>query len=86
MVLLEEVISVRPVEPEEGHCVGDHPDVGAAAVVVGLGPHAVLVPHRQDLVGLARSVRGFVVRVRVIIWKREGIQLLVLVSEGQYQY
>ena len=74
MALLEEVISV--LEAEEGHRVGDHPDVGAAAVVVRLGPRAVLVTHRQDLVGLARSVRGLVVRVRVIIWKREREKLV----------
>ena len=64
-LLLEEVAAVP--EPEEGHRVGDHPDVGAAAVVVGLGPRAVLVVHHQDLVGLAGGVRRLVVRVRVVV-------------------
>ena len=67
MISLEEVVSQGVVEPEEGDGVGDHPDVCAAAVVVGLGPRAVLVAHRQDLAGHARRVRRLVVRVRVVV-------------------
>ena len=70
-VLLEEVVSGRSVEPKEGDGVGDHPDVGAAAVVVGLGPRPVRVLHHQDLVRLALGVRRLVVRVRVVVCKKE---------------
>lgn len=63
IILLEEVGVVGVAE--ERHSVGEHPDVAASAVVVGLAPLAVFIPHTQDLVRYPFCVGSLVVRVRV---------------------
>lgn len=66
-ILLEEVGVVGVAE--ERHSVGEHPDVAASAVVVGLAPLAVFIPYTQDLVRYPVCVGSLVVRVRVEAWK-----------------
>jgi len=63
---LEEVILGLGVVAKEGDCVREHPNVAAAAVVVGFAPAAVLVGHGQNFVWLPRRVGGLVVRVGVV--------------------
>nr|CAD7400739.1 unnamed protein product [Timema poppensis] len=58
---LEEVGVV--VETEEGHGIGQHPDVPPAAVIVGLTPLAVLVRDTEDLVRDSVRMGRLVVRV-----------------------
>lgn len=60
---LEEVCVVDVAEERNG--VGQHPDIPTAAIVVGLRPPAVLVPHCQDLLLLPLRASRFVQSVRV---------------------
>lgn len=64
--LLEEVVFRFGVVAEEGHCVSEHPNVAAAAVVVGFAPASVVVGHGQDFIRLPGGVGRLVVRVSVI--------------------
>lgn len=50
---------------EEGHGVGQHPNIAAAAIVIRLRPSAILVSHCQDFVLLPLRVHALVERVRV---------------------
>lgn len=66
--LLEEVAVVDV--SEKGHCVGQHPDIAAPAVVVRLRPPAILVFHCQDLVLLPFRVHAVVERISVESWEQ----------------
>lgn len=69
-ILLEEVGVVGVAE--ERHSVGEHPDVAASTVVVGLAPLAVFITYTQDLVRYPVCVGSLVVRVRVEAWKKKA--------------
>lgn len=82
--LLEEVGVVDVAEERNG--VGQHPDIPAAAVVIGLRPPAVFVSHRQDLVLHPLGVCRFVQRVRVETWDRKATQTSVNFPEKIQQF
>lgn len=67
--LLEE-IGVVDVS-EEGHGIGQHPDITTSAVVIRFRPPAILVFHCQDFVLLPFRVHAFVQRIGVESWNRE---------------
>lgn len=67
--LLEE-IGVVDVS-EEGHGVGQHPDITTSAVVIRFRPPAILVFHCQDFVLLPFRVHAFVQPIGVESWNRE---------------
>lgn len=69
--LLEKIAPV--VKSEERHSVRQHPYVAAAAVVVRLGPFAILVVDRQDLVRHSVCMRCVVVCVRVEAWNSKRV-------------